>query len=108
MAEIRDGNWTLFAHDRETGRTIWSQWIDGKITFRVDTPVDQIINANTDMRNADHPGRFGDYVRIAAVPLNLYHQAGLAEAQVQKDDRFLSRWLNDGDNAAWRVREGQF
>lgn len=108
MTEIMDGNWKLFAYDQDTGRQIWSTWIDGKITFRIDVPVDHIIQANTDDRNADHPHRFGDYVRIASVPLQQYHEAGLAEATAQQDNKFLSRWLNDGNNAAWRVREGQF
>lgn len=108
MAEIQDGNWTLFAYDQDTGRSIWSQWIDGQIAFRVDTPADAVIEANTVVRNADHPARFGEYVRIASVPLNLYHSAGLAEASAQKDDRFLSKWLADTDNAAWRTREGKF
>lgn len=108
MTEIKDGNWTLFAFDQDTGRSIWSTWIDGKITFRIDTPVDHIIEANTIDRNADHPHRFGDYVRIASVPLQHYHQVGLAEATVQRDDKFLSDWLNNSDNAAFRVREGNF
>lgn len=108
MTEITDGNWTLFAYDQETGRSIWSQWIDGNIAFRIDTPVDQIIQANTIDRNADHPHRFGEYVRIASVPLQHFHQQGLADAIGEQDDKFLSRWVNDSDNAAWRVREGKF
>ncbi len=108
MTEIMDGNWKLFAHDIETGRTIWTTWIDGNLTFRIDTPVDQIIQANTDDRNGDHPHRFGDYVRIASVPLQLYHDAGLADATVQQDNKFISRFVNDSDNAAWRTREGNF
>ncbi len=105
---IRDGNWELWARDQDTGRTIWSQWIDGKITFRIDTPVDHIIEANKEAINGDHPHRFGDYVHIAAVPLQLHHQSGLAEAIAQGDDRFVSRFINDSDNAAWRTREGHF
>lgn len=108
MPEIFDGPWKLFAYDQETGRQIWSQWIDGKITFRIVTPVDHIIEANKADLNGDHPHRFGDYVRIAAVPLQHYHQTGLAEAMAQHDDRFVSRFINDGDNAAWRTREGAF
>lgn len=108
MTEIKDGNWTLFAYDQDTGRSIWTTWIDGNLTFRVDTPVDHIIQANTDARNADHPHRFGDYVHIASVPLNHHYQSGLAEAVVQQDEKHLSRWINDSDNAAWRVREGNF
>ena len=108
MTEIMDGNWKLFAYDQETERSIWSTWIDGKITFRIDVPVDHIIQANTVDRNADHPHRFGDYVRIASVPLQHYHEVGLADAMLQQDDKFLSRWVNDSDNAAWRTRSGSF
>jgi len=107
-ADIYDGPWKLFAYDQETGRQIWSQWIDGKITFRVDVPVDHIVEANKTAINGDHPHRFGDYVHIAAVPLQLYHSAGLAKANVEHDDKYISRFINDGDNAAWRTREGTF
>jgi hypothetical protein len=62
MPDIFDGGWKLFAHDADTGRTIWSQWIDGKITFRVDSPVDHIVAANKAAITADHPYRLGDYV----------------------------------------------
>ncbi len=108
MPEIKDGNWTLFAYDQETGRTIWSTWIDGKITFRIDTPVDHIIHANMIDRTSDHPDRFGDYVRIASIPLQHFYDVGLAEASVQQDNKFISRFINDSDNAAWRTREGRF
>lgn len=108
MTEIKDGNWTLWAYDTDTGRSIWSTWIDGKITFKVDTPVSQIIEANTINRNADQPHRMGEFVRIASLPLNEFHERGLAEALSEKDDSYVSRWLNDSDNAAWRTREGNF
>lgn len=106
--EIRDGNWSLFAHDVETGRTIWTTWEDGQVTFKVISPASAVVAANTMVRNADHPSRFGDFVRIASLPLNEFHERGLAEALANKDDAYISRWLNDSDNAAWRTREGVF
>ena len=104
---MRDGEWTLFSSDIQRGRHTWSRTNpDGTRTFRTDYIVDPTIEANTAMRNMAAPGWAGDYHKIASVPLNIYHDQ-LAEASLQDDDAFVSKWLNDSDNSKWRSKEGR-
>ena len=106
MTDIYDGPWRLFSHDVATGRTVWVLHHDGGMTLRTDYPVQNIISANHELA-ADTAGRpFGDWARVASVPLNVFHEQ-LAEPLRQKDDRYLSKFLNDSDNRAWRTKEGK-
>lgn len=106
--EITDGNgFKLFEFEAETGRSVWIKHeIDGRITMRVDMPVDSILDQNKEFANDSIGKRFGDWARVASVPLELMDQSGLSEASKQKDDRFISRWLNDSDNRKFRTFRG--
>lgn len=107
MALIRDGEWVLFSSDIKRGRHTWRrQNPDGSWTFRTDYVCDPTIEANTAMRNMLDPGWKGDYHKVASVPLNIYWDK-LAPALQQDDERFVSKFLNDSDNAAWRSKEGR-
>lgn len=106
--EITDGNgFKLFDYDIETGRSVWVKHeIDGRMTFRVDMPVSSILDANKEFANDSIGKRFGDWERVASVPLELMDQSGLSEASAQKDDKYISRWLNDSDNRGFRTFRG--
>lgn len=99
--------WELMEFDPETGRSIWAVEQDDQIHIRVDQPVSGLIDQNRRALNDAAPGWAGDWHRIASVPLNVLHGSGLDEAIGQRDDRFVSRFLNDSDNAAWRVKHGR-
>lgn len=102
----RDGDWTLFDYDFQSGRQVWvMHHPDGRTTFRTDYPVSDTIDINRAQRNMSRPDWAGDYHHVASIPLNVYYDQ-LAEAARQGDDRYLSRWLNGGDNRAWRTKEG--
>ena len=104
---IRDGDWRLFDHDFKLKRTVWvRETADGTTTFRTDYAVDDTIEANTAMRNAASSGWAGDWHKVASVPLNVFYDR-LAEASRQGDDKYVSRFLNDSDNRAWRTKEGK-
>lgn len=103
---IKDGDWVLFDYDAHTGRSIWSYFDGQKTHFRTDYPVDSLLAENTAMRNAAQKAWTGDYHKVASIPLNVVWDSGLVEAQSNHDDGFLSRWLNDSDNRAWRTKEG--
>lgn len=106
---IRDGDWTLFDHDLATGRSVWHMNdAQGKDVFRVDYPVDATISENTIIRNEASKAWKGDYHLIASIPLGVVHDQniGLTKAMSQGDDKYLSKWLNDSDNRAWRTKEG--
>lgn len=105
--KIQDGDWTLFDHDFKLKRTVWVRSNpDGSQTFRTDYAVDDTIEANRTMRNGLNAGWKGDWHKVASIPLNVFHDQ-LAEASRQGDDKFMSRWLNDSDNQAWRTKEGR-
>lgn len=105
--QIRDGGWLLIDHDPATGRTVWSHDNgDGTTTLRTDYPVQATVDANTAQRNMAASGWAGDYHHVASIPLNVYWDQ-LAEADSGGDDRYVSRWLNDGDNRAWRTKDGK-
>ena len=102
----RDGNWELVDYDHATGRSVW-HWFDGeRLHQRTDYPVDQIIQDNKAARNDLAGKNWGDGQRIASIPLNILFDQ-LDEAHAQGDEKYLSRWLNDGDNAAFRTFEGR-
>lgn len=105
--KIRDGDWTLYSYDVKLGRQVW--YItnpDGSMTFRTDYEVQPTIDQNTVQRNIAQAGWKGDYHQIASVPLNVFYDQ-LAEAHNQGDDKYVSRWLNDSDNRAWRTKDGR-
>ena len=105
---IKDGDWELVTWDPVTRKSTWKLEQDGKITFRTDQPVDQLIADNTAVRNASAGNAFGDYTKVASIPLNVLwdDNIGLMKAHNQGDDKYVSRWLNDSDNRAWRTFEG--
>jgi hypothetical protein len=104
---IRDRDWTLFDHDFKLGRTVWVRRNpDGSKTYRTDYRADDTIEANKAMRNAASDGWKGDWHKVASVPLNVFYDK-LAEASLQNDQAYISRFLNDSDNAAWRTKRGR-
>lgn len=107
MPRIYDGDWYLVEHDEKLGRTVWGLTNpDGSTTLRTDYRVDPTIEINKAQKNLARNDWKGDYHQVASIPLNVYWDQ-LAEASRQGDDKFISRWLNDGDNAAWRTKEGR-
>jgi hypothetical protein len=78
-----------------------------KTVYRVDYPVEATIKQNAEERAAASSGWTGDWHKVASIPLNIAYDSGMVEALKQHDDKFVSKFLNDGDNAAWRTKEGR-
>ncbi|WP_434286299.1 hypothetical protein [Celeribacter sp. SCSIO 80788] len=107
MARIRDGDWWLVDHDFQLGRTVWARTNgDGSTTYRTDYNVEKTLEINAKQKTLAENNWKGDYHHVASIPLNVFHDQ-LAEASRQRDDKYLSKWLNDSDNAAWRTKEGR-
>lgn len=103
-------SWTLFDHDPLTGRRIYMSLDEGppgKTLWRVEIPVDDVIEANAEAEKASHGRRFGDWNRVASVPVNIMEKTGLDIAVQARDNRFLSKFLNDSDNAKFRTSRGR-
>jgi hypothetical protein len=105
--DIYDGDWKLFEHDPVTGRCVWMMMQDDKTVFRIDMPIQSIIDNNHEREMETMGRRFGDWRPLASVPLPLFHAYGLAEASHGKDDAFLKRFLNDGDFKKFRTSRGK-
>lgn len=104
---IRDGEWTLFDHDFKLKRTTWArQNPDGSTTYRTDYHVDDTLDANAAMRSAASKDWKGDWHKVASIPLGVYYDK-LDEAVRQDDMAYVSRFLNDADNRAFRTKEGK-
>lgn len=106
---IRDGNWELDHQLSIIGvRYVWKYWDGTRLHIRTDYPMDGLLKKDNAESVAESQGRrFGDFERVASVPLNVYHDSGLAEAISQADKKFTSRWLNDGDHASFRTSRGR-
>ena len=105
---IRDENgFELHEHDYATGRTVWRYFDGEKTIFRTDYPVENLINTNAEQRSISRNDWQGDYHHIASVPSNVAWDSGLVEAFSQHDDKHINKFLNDGDNRAWRTKDGQ-
>jgi hypothetical protein len=100
---IRDGDWTLVSADLKLGRQVWSrQNPDGSTTVRTDYKVDEVLDANQAARSAAQGTRFGDWARVASIPLNVYYGNGLADAQEQLDGKYFDKWLSE--NSKFKTR----
>ena len=103
---IKDGDWELFDHDPRSGRTVW-RLFDGAAThYRTDYPVDKILQDNAAAKSDMSGKGWGEGQRVASIPLNVYFDK-LAEATRQGDQNYISKWLNDSDNAGFRTFEGR-
>jgi len=103
---VTDGDWRLFDYNPKLKRQVWVRHNpDGSDTYRTDYEVEPSIDENTAVRNMASNGWAGDYHRIASIPLNVFHDQ-LAEASQEDDMKYVSKWLNDSDNAAWRTKAG--
>lgn len=108
MAMIRDGEWTLWDYDFKTGIQKWVKHDDaGNLVMRTDYPHEATVDENKEFRSVAGNSWAGDWHRVASIPLPLLHNSGVHQAQVEGDTKFVSRWLNDGDNAAFRTKEGR-
>ena len=102
---IKDGDWTLLSHDEAMGRTVWTMFDGEKTHIRTDYRTDKIVSDNKAHLLDSAGQRWGGGRRVASIPLNIFYDK-LSEANDQRDDKYMSRWLNDSDNAAFRTFSG--
>lgn len=98
----------FFDYDPEIGRTVWLVFDDqGRMKgAHVEQEVDAILEANAEAEKATHGVRFGDYNRVASVPLTFLERSGLDQAIDARDQRYISKVLNDSDNRKFRTSRG--
>jgi hypothetical protein len=98
----------FFDYDPDIKRTVWLVFDDkGQMKgAHVEQEVDAILEANAEAEKATHGVRFGDYNRVASVPLTFLERSGLDQAIDARDQRYISKVLNDSDNRKFRTSRG--
>jgi hypothetical protein len=102
------GSWKFFSYDPDTDSTVNYQVLDdGRWAFQIVQHVDKIIGANVEAEKASHGRRFGEWNRMASVPVRLVEKSGIDTAISMQDKKFISKWMNDGDHAKFRTSRGK-
>jgi hypothetical protein len=99
----------FFDYDPELKRTVWLVFDErGQLKgAHVEQEIDDILEGNAMCEIASHGQSFGDYNRVASVPLTFFEQKGLGEA-IDGDDRlYLGKVLNDADFKKFRTSRGR-
>jgi len=103
---VRDGAFELFDWDPRTGVSVWRAYDGEKYVYRTDTPFDPGDNQRAQAQVAGQRWREGVGERVAEIPLNVVYEQ-LGNAAREKDTGYIKRFLNDSDNAKFRVKEGR-
>jgi hypothetical protein len=97
-------DWKILSRD-EDGTVTYFMDIGDAWVVKTETPVDDLLAANAEDFNNSLGQRFGDGKVVARLPLNMFFDK-LAEPMKQRDRKYLKRFLNDADNAAFRTFKG--
>jgi hypothetical protein len=102
-------HWALFDNDLELGRRTYIGYDDQGHPrgAHVEQNIDAIIEANSEAEKLTHGKRFGDWNRAASVPLTFMEKTGLSEAIDARDQRYISKILNDSDYSKLRTSRGR-
>lgn len=101
-------DWEFFDYDPDTRtRVMWRLLEDGRAEFAIEQNVDLILAANVEAEKETHGKRFGDWNRIGSVPLRMVEKTGLDVAVDMRDQKFISKFFNDSDNAKLRTSRGR-
>ncbi|MEM6602512.1 MAG: hypothetical protein AAF621_00525 [Pseudomonadota bacterium] len=99
---IKDGNWELIEYVPELKRSLW-RYFDGERThYRTTYETDDIIEANKQEQNLTAGQRWGEWRIVASIPAGLFFEH-LGEAVKNRDERYVSKYLNDADNRDFRT-----
>lgn len=98
----------LFDANPELGITRFWHYDEEKdeATIQTQQDVSAIIEENKQEFNlVDERARWGEWTRVASIPLSLYYQL---KAEGKLDDQaYMKRFLNDPENRHFRVRPGK-
>lgn len=101
-----DKGFAFLEMNTTTGVSTWVKFEpDGSTIVRTDTPVDPLLNMNAQERAFNEGKRWGDGKKVASIPMAIW-QRELADAVLQHDDKYVSKWLNDADHKSFRTFGG--
>ena len=95
-----------FSYDPVLGikRTFHASEDGNEFVIQTEQETTDIVEANKTAYN-DAPDRWGEFTRVASIPLSLYFD--LKKKGIADDDAAMKRWLNDPDNRFFRTRAGR-
>ena len=104
-------DWTLISDDPVMGKRVYRLDLDENTAIHRTEyyRINELLDANAEDGAALRGQSWGDGQLVARIPMtHLFDQKhGLFEALRLGDDAYVNRWLNDGDNRAFRVKEGR-
>lgn len=107
MKIVDNDGFELVQYDPSSQKSVWKKNDGAEDIYRIDQPVTQLIEQNTAVRNEVGRAPMGDWVKVASLPANVVwnENLGLVDAFSAKDDKYISKFLNDSENRAWRTTE---
>lgn len=107
-AHLEKGNWTLIEDDPIRGIRRYRMDIDDRHAVQRTEyyRTEELLAHNAQDRSALAGQRWGEGQLVARMPLNVFWKE-LSAAQIEGDEKFVNRWLNDADHARFRVKEGK-
>ena len=95
----------LITDDALTGIKTYLEYdgTDDNAVIRKEQDVTGIVESNRAAFDAA-PKRWGDMTHVGRIPLTVYYE--LERKGILNDQDALRKWLNDPENAMWRVRPG--
>lgn len=102
------GSWELVKDDPLTGTREYEMDLgDGTIVVRREFyATEALLEANRYALNASQGKRWGDGQVVASIPMNVLYRE-IMPALEQDDERYVRRWLNNSDHAAFRTFGGK-
>jgi hypothetical protein len=102
---LNPGRWVM-VEDNESYRR-WELDLGDRIIAKTEHKgTEKLIEDNQRALNESAGQRWGDGKVVGSVPMNLYFSSGLAEANKQRDTRFIRRWWDNPDHAKFRKFKG--
>lgn len=99
------GGWKM-VEDNESYRR-WEADLGDRVVIKTEHKgTDKLLEDNQRALNESDGQRWGDGKVFGSVPMNMYFQSGLAEANKQQDIKFIARWWNDPDHRKFRKFKG--
>lgn len=108
-SDLGVNSWRFFDDDPVTGmRQEWSYDPEtGKATIKTTyAHTDDLLARNNSELTDNLNRKFGEFRKVASIPLNIAARE-LWQAMRERDNRWVSNWLNDPDHARFRTFKGR-
>jgi hypothetical protein len=100
------GNWVLVS-DNEWFR-VWELDQDNCLVRKTECKgTETVLESNRELLKDSDGQRWGDGKIAARVPMNVWFSSGLAEANKQRDYKYMKKFYNDSDHRKYRTFKGR-